>query len=131
MLISKGNSLEREMLGENRCVLAKIHLILYKKQIVCYANVFYLVHAELVRRKVRRFCLDDPYISPIYQGMLYLEFFLIYFGNFHFLVYQIKYHNTLIRGLINDLYIVSNVFPGILTESHLIRPIDLLHFLIF
>ena len=52
MLISKGNSLDRGMLGKNRDILAKIHLIFYKKKLVCYTNVFYLENADLVCRKV-------------------------------------------------------------------------------
>ena len=40
------------MLGTNRGILAKVHLIFYKKKLVCYANVFYLVNADLVRHKV-------------------------------------------------------------------------------
>ena len=36
----------------NRGILAKIHLVFYKRQLVCYANAFYLVNADLVHRKV-------------------------------------------------------------------------------
>ena len=47
-LISKGNSFERGMLY----ILAKINLIFYKSKLVWKANVFYLVNADLVRRKL-------------------------------------------------------------------------------
>ena len=46
------NSLERGMLGTNRAnrgILAKVHLIFYKKN---YANAFYLVNVDLLRQKV-------------------------------------------------------------------------------
>ena len=52
MLISKGNSHERGMLGTNRAILAKIYLIFYERKLICYANVFYLMNADLVRRKI-------------------------------------------------------------------------------
>ena len=47
MLISEGNSLDREMLGMNRGIFVRIHLIFYKEKLVCYANVFYSVNAKL------------------------------------------------------------------------------------
>ena len=49
MLISKGNSLEKGMLGTNRGILAKIHLIFYKNKLVCYANgqCFFLSECRL------------------------------------------------------------------------------------
>ena len=92
MLISKGNSLEREMLGTNRGILAKIHLIFYKRRLVCYASVFYLVNAVIVRRKV--FFLMFHVLHQLQQGMLYIQLFLIYFENLHFLVYHIKYYHS-------------------------------------
>ena len=55
MLISNGNSPEWGRLGTKRGILANVHLIFYKKKIVCCANVFYLVNADLVRHKVFAF----------------------------------------------------------------------------
>ena len=40
------------MFGTNRGILVKVHLMFYIKKVVCYANVFYLVNADRVRRKV-------------------------------------------------------------------------------
>ena len=51
MLISNSNSLETRMLRTNIGILAKINSIFYKEKLVSYANVFYLVNAEIVRRK--------------------------------------------------------------------------------
>ena len=42
------------MLDTNKGILAKMHLIFHKKKI--YANVFYLVNADLVRHKVFALC---------------------------------------------------------------------------
>ena len=45
MLISKGSTLERRILGTSRGILGKIHVIFHKRKLACYANVFYLVNA--------------------------------------------------------------------------------------
>ena len=42
--------LEREMLEVNKDIFAKVHLIFYEK-LICYANVFYLVNADVVRHR--------------------------------------------------------------------------------
>ena len=82
--------LEREMLEVNRDIFAKVHLISYEK-LICYVNVFYLVNADLVRRK--RFVLMLFVLHQLQQDMLCIELFLIYVENFHFLVYM-KYHHS-------------------------------------
>ena len=79
------------MLGTNGGVLAKSHFIFYKDTLVCYPNVFYLVNANLVCCKV--FALPFLVLYELLQGMLYVECFLIYFKNFRFLVYHIKYYH--------------------------------------
>ena len=68
-------------------------------------------------------------LYQLLQGRLYIEPFLICSDNFHCLVYHIKYHHS--QELIKALCIVSTAFRGRLIESRLIRPITLLHFLIF
>ena len=108
------------MLGTNRGILAKTHLVFHKEKLISYANVFYLVNAEIVCRK--DFALMFLILHQLQQGILYTEIFLIYFENFYFLVYHIKHHHVKMRF---NKRSVSKAFFGTLTESLLIRPINL------
>ena len=90
MLISKVNFLERGMLGTNRGILGKIHLIFCKEKLVYYA-VFYLVNADLFSYKF--FSLMFLVLHQLQQGMLFIKLFTKLFLNFSFSGYHVKYHH--------------------------------------
>ena len=77
MSILKGNPLVKGISGT------------YKRKLAYYGTFFRLMYVNLIRRKF--FVLKFLELHQLSQDMLFIELVLIYFENFDFLVYHIRY----------------------------------------